>query len=353
MHRLLLLLICCGMGVHVGHAQDAPATSVEPSLDELVRTAQIHATMAQRSRTQEEAEQRLELALATYEQALALGGGSPLVLNPMAQLYLLMGYTERAIDLFHRSLSEDPKELATYSGLNDAFFALGRLDSAIHYVEAARRLAPMNAGVRVQLAFLYLQGGAHATARALLDTALVLDDKHPQAHKLLGLWHTQAQNLDSALVAYQRVVELWPQDVEAHNNVAYLLAGQARYPEALEWYKKTKTLSSDPQLLHAVNLNMDGIRAIMAGKMRARYILVDTQVRGDEVVALLTSGEDFGELATRFSLAPNAADGGDLGFFGPGDMVSQVEEAVLGLGVGEVSGLILIGDHFMLLQRLN
>jgi len=159
--------------------------------------------------------------------------------------------------------------------------------------------------------------------------------------------------IDSALVVYRKVVELDPRDVEAHNNVAFLLAGKAQYAEALEWYKTTKTLSSDPQLLHALNLNMEGIRAIMAGKMRARYILVSSQATCQEVADKIEAGEDFGELAARFSIAPNANEGGDLGFFGPGDMVSTVEEAVLGLAVGEVSPIISIGQHFMLLKRLN
>jgi len=313
----------------------------------------MHATMAQRARTAQEAQQRLQLSLTSYEQALAAGAGAPVVLNQMAQLYLMSGNTERAIALFHRSLAEDPQKLATYSGLNDAFFALGRIDSSIHYVEAAKQIAPDNAGVRVQLGFLYLQGGARATARAQLDSALMLDPNHPQAHKLLGLWLTQAQQIDSAIVVYQHVVGLQPDDVEAHNNVAFLLAGKARYAEALEWYKKTKLLSSDPQLLHAVNLNMEGIRAIMAGKMRARYILVDTESKGRAVLEKLRTGEDFGTLASQFSQAPNAAVGGDLGFFGPGDMLPEVEEAVLQLEVGAISELLRIAGRVMIIQRLN
>ncbi|MBU09985.1 MAG: hypothetical protein CME13_18690 [Gemmatimonadetes bacterium] len=345
---ILMMRVCAAFG-----QPEAGTSTQTPAVDELVKTAQVHAAMAQRARSAEEAQQRLALALESYEKALDAGAGSPLVLNPMAQLYLLSGNTERAISLFHRSLAEDPQRLATYSGLNDAFFTLGRLDSSVHYVETARQIAPDNAGVRVQLGFLYLQAGARATARTQLDTALLLDAGNPQAHKLLALWLTQGQQIDSALVVYRKVVELDPRDVEAHNNVAFLLAGKAQYAEALEWYKTTKTLSSDPQLLHALNLNMEGIRAIMAGKMRARYILVSSQATCQEVADKIEAGEDFGELAARFSIAPNANEGGDLGFFGPGDMRSTVEEAVLGLAVGEVSPIISIGQHFMLLQRLN
>ena len=126
---------------------EAGTSTQTPAVDELVKTAQVHAAMAQRARSAEESQQRLALALETYEKALDAGAGSPLVLNPMAQLYLLSGNTERAVSLYHRSLAEDPQRLATYSGLNDAFFTLGRLDSSVHYVEAARQIAPDNAGV--------------------------------------------------------------------------------------------------------------------------------------------------------------------------------------------------------------
>ena len=89
-------------------AQDPPSAS---TVDELVRSAQMHATMAQRARTAQEAQQRLQLSLTSYEQALAAGAGAPVVLNQMAQLYLMSGNTERAIALFHRSLAEDPQKL--------------------------------------------------------------------------------------------------------------------------------------------------------------------------------------------------------------------------------------------------
>ena len=321
-------------------AQDGPAE--EPRLVVLVKEAEGLARRGQ-----------LDQSLARYEQALAEGAGSAQVLNRIAELYLIKGNGPRAVQLLHRSLGERPAQLPVYSMLNDAFLAQGRVDSALHYVREALDLAPGHSGVRSQLAFLHLQDGDLPACRAQLDTALSLDDRNAHAHRLLALYYTRAEQPDSALSRYHEVLQLVPDDVESHNNIAFLLAALKRYREALEWYGKTKAIARDPDLQHAIHLNMEAMRAILDGKMRARFILVPSEAQALDILDKLAAGGDFGELATRFSQAPNARDGGDLGFFGPGEMLPEVETSVLELEVGGVSGPIRIGQGYMLLQRLN
>jgi Tfp pilus assembly protein PilF len=297
---------------------------------------------------------QLELALTRYEEALKEGAGSADVLNRAAELYLIHGNPARAVSLLQRSLRELPGQLPVYSGLNEAFLALGRLDSALYYVHEARRLSPDNSGVRSQLGYLHLQAGDLEQARAHLDSALLLDDRNVHAHRLLALYFTRAELPDSAVARYHMILELTPDDIEAHNNIAFLLAAQKRYLPALEWYGKTKALAQDPQLMHAVNLNVEAIRAIMDGKMRARYIMVPSESLANDLLRRIDEeGEDFSELAVRFSKAPNARDGGDLGFFGPGDMLPAVEESVMRLKVGQTSPVLRMKRGYMLIQRLN
>lgn len=297
---------------------------------------------------------RLEESLTRYEAALKQGAGSAEVLNRVAELYLINSNPARAVQLLHRSLQESPGQLPVYSGLNEAFLALGRLDSALYYVYEARRLAPDNSGVRSQLGYLYLQSGDLDRARVHLDSALQLDDRNVHGHRLIALYHTHKDQPDSAVQRYQMVLELLPDDVEAHNNIAFLMAAQGQYLDALEWYRKTRALAQDPQLLHAIHLNVEAIRAIMDGKMRARYILVQSETQATELRRRVDEdGEDFGELAAKHSRAPNARDGGDLGFFGPGDMLPVVEENVLQLQVGEMSPVLRLERGYMLIQRLN
>jgi parvulin-like peptidyl-prolyl isomerase len=57
------------------------------------------------------------------------------------------------------------------------------------------------------------------------------------------------------------------------------------------------------------------------------------------IVRRLNRGESFEELAKRHSSGPEAEEGGDLGFFGRGDMPEEFE-VVFSLKVGEISSVV-------------
>jgi parvulin-like peptidyl-prolyl isomerase len=98
---------------------------------------------------------------------------------------------------------------------------------------------------------------------------------------------------------------------------------------------------------------MESVRAIIDGKMRARYILVKTETAARDLHQRLHAGEEFAPLAQQFSLAPNAQDGGDLGFFGPGELLPVFEEAVVQLAIGGLSEVLSIPMGYVIIQRLN
>lgn len=60
--------------------------------------------------------------------------------------------------------------------------------------------------------------------------------------------------------------------------------------------------------------------------------------QAEEILARVKSGEDFAELARQFSQDPSADRGGDLGYFRPGDMVKEFEDAVVNAQNDEVVG---------------
>jgi peptidyl-prolyl cis-trans isomerase C len=73
-------------------------------------------------------------------------------------------------------------------------------------------------------------------------------------------------------------------------------------------------------------------------EVRARHILVDSQDKAREVYEKLAHGSDFARLAKEYSKDPGSKDqGGELGFFGRGQMVPQFEEAAFRLKKGEIS----------------
>lgn len=75
-------------------------------------------------------------------------------------------------------------------------------------------------------------------------------------------------------------------------------------------------------------------------QVRVRQIMVDDQAQGRQILGLLRQGEDFAEIAREYSLSPDARQGGDLGFFGRGQMPSEFDAVVFDLPVGRLSELV-------------
>ena len=302
---------------------------------------------------------RVDLAVEEYEKALAAGAGSAAFLNRLGQMYLDLGAAGKARNTFRASLHDKPAQIPVLLKISDTFLVEGRLDSAIHHAEAARGVAQTvvpggpTSGLHCRLAMLYLHAGMPGRALTHIDTAFSLDPNNPEAFRYRAVYHTQNDSLEAALADLGRLIQMLPDDMEAHNNTAFLHANSGRFHRALKYYDRAKELARDPRLYHAINLRMEAIRAIMEGKMRARYILVGTESEASSLVTKLGNGEDFAALAEEFSNAPNAQDGGDLGFFGPGELLEPIEQAVLQLEVGEVSGGVPVGVGIVIIQRLN
>lgn len=70
---------------------------------------------------------------------------------------------------------------------------------------------------------------------------------------------------------------------------------------------------------------------------RASHILVETEEEAQALVTELEGDADFAALAREKSTGPSASAGGDLGWFGEGDMVGEFFDAVAALEPGEVS----------------
>jgi peptidyl-prolyl cis-trans isomerase SurA len=96
---------------------------------------------------------------------------------------------------------------------------------------------------------------------------------------------------------------------------------------------------------------------------RARHIFlkIDKQATNEEikkvmlkaanVMAEAGSGADFTELAKKYSDDPGAAkDGGDLGTFKKGDMLPEIETAVLAMKPGEISELVTSAAGFHIIK---
>jgi len=71
-----------------------------------------------------------------------------------------------------------------------------------------------------------------------------------------------------------------------------------------------------------------------AKEVHARHILLKTADEAIAVIKTLDGGADFAEVAKEKSTGPSGPRGGDLGFFGKGQMVPEFETAAFALDAG-------------------
>jgi peptidyl-prolyl cis-trans isomerase SurA len=95
--------------------------------------------------------------------------------------------------------------------------------------------------------------------------------------------------------------------------------------------------------------------------IRVREISVYTENRGpaeiesqkkkiEEALAAVKKGDNFAEVATKYSESQTAQEGGDLGFFVKGELAAPLEEAASKLARGQVTDVLTLNGAFMILK---
>ena len=142
------------------------------------------------------------------------------------------------------------------------------------------------------------------------------------------------------------------EDIRQQRSVQRMIAGELAREVAV----------SEEEIQAFYNENIE--QMTMPEAIRARHILVKlaaddevareaAQDRIATILKELQGGADFVTLATERSDAPGAPQGGDLGYFGRGQMVQPFEEAVFALQPGEISDVVetQFGFHIIRLDE--
>jgi parvulin-like peptidyl-prolyl isomerase len=142
----------------------------------------------------------------------------------------------------------------------------------------------------------------------------------------------------------------------------YTLEGyQGRFDEALKSVEEIGLTEKEyRQLFETELLRSKLFDAVTADTPKeeeqvwARHILVEDEATAKTVIERLKNGEDFAALAVEYSKdTGSAANGGDLGWFGKGQMVAEFEQAAFSLKDGEISEPIQSNFGWHIIQTLG
>jgi peptidyl-prolyl cis-trans isomerase SurA len=117
-----------------------------------------------------------------------------------------------------------------------------------------------------------------------------------------------------------------------------------RDEEIKAYYEQHKKLFSSAKKVH-----LAGIFLLLKRPDDQREVQ-EIQQKGEEILERLKRGEDFGDLAKKFSEGPGAADGGDLGMFDADQLDPQFRKIIDTLPEGSVSGLIPTSKGIQILK---
>lgn len=142
----------------------------------------------------------------------------------------------------------------------------------------------------------------------------------------------------------------------------YTLEGyQKAYQDLLDSYANLGIKESDLRRFFENQLYYQRLRDAVTADMKpeeeqvwARHILVADEATALEVRQRLQNGEDFSALAAEYSQdTGNKDNGGDLGWFGRGKMVTEFEIAAYLLKIGEISPPIKTQFGWHIIQALG
>lgn len=85
----------------------------------------------------------------------------------------------------------------------------------------------------------------------------------------------------------------------------------------------------------------------------ARHILVPNEDQASDLKTQIDGGADFGEMARQHSTCPSGASGGDLGQFGPGQMVPEFDAVIWKEAVGDVHGPVKTSFGYHLIEIVS
>ena len=77
---------------------------------------------------------------------------------------------------------------------------------------------------------------------------------------------------------------------------------------------------------------------------------MESEEKCEELKQQILSGADFAEVAREHSTCPSGKNGGELGEFGPGQMVKEFDEVVFSAAINEVHGPVKTQFGYHLLE---
>lgn len=236
----------------------------------------------------------------------------------------------------------DPKAPVAKAG--KTVITRGELERALNVLAAQNRIQPGSTPEdqkKAQLAALdqliyaelmYQEGLKAAPA----DLEKQVDFKMAQNKGKFGSPGEFEAALKESGMTEKELAEISRKDIVISNYIDTKIAPNIKVSDAeiKKFYDDNRDrLGEEPQV--KASHILIGVDASAAPEVKAK-----AKEKAEALLKELKAGKDFAEVAKTSSTCPSKEQGGDLGFFGRGQMVPEFEQAAFGLNPGEMSGVV-------------
>jgi tetratricopeptide (TPR) repeat protein/O-antigen ligase len=181
--------------------------------DHTANLARIYRTWAEYDSDPITRREKIEQALALYDQATDLSPNNAQLWNEWGLVHLMLDDTDQALALYRYSLALDPQYAQTYLMMGD----------------------------------VYLRNNDWAKTIELFEAALEIDPSLVQAWSTVGYAYSQLGEMEKAIEANERVLEQAPNDYGTIKNMAILHSHVGRYEEALAFGRRALAVAPEDE----------------------------------------------------------------------------------------------------------
>lgn len=205
--------------------------------------------LARITRDKEPVEKGLELA-EKIEELMRDVPSSFQINGDLAKFYLLKGDDAKAETWYGKEYVDTQTAIMAYNLVNYANFWLRKnlnQDSAISMAETALKLRPDETNIIIQAAGAFVMANKMDKALAIYGPAFMQKNMNDASalYSYASFWAFQQKNLDSALAAAKKSVELNPKQYSMWYGLYSVYSQMKNYPEAIKAMETAIELAPD------------------------------------------------------------------------------------------------------------
>lgn len=150
----------------------------------------------------------------------------------------IKNYFFESIEEYLRAIKFDDRNAEAYKGMGLSYKQIGYYKSAIEAFNSARKLTPFDKELYFEIGYCSLKENDACDAIKNLQKFIKYDETNTDAQFYLAVAHEMLNESEMAIDIYNKIIDMEPGYIAAHNNLGGLYMRMGQYNDALNVFKE-------------------------------------------------------------------------------------------------------------------